>query len=231
MIQTLLDYLANPDLAFVLLTVGALLVLLELANPGLIIPGIAGGVAVVAGLLGLTSLPVSPPGLVLLVLAVSLFVLEVIAPSTGFFASFGVLAMIGAGMFLFQGEVSVSLGVLLPVTVVTGGGVAWAGHLAYKARTQPPSNGNLVGRKAEVRSVKDGIAQVVIDGTWWRVRSPEPLQVGQNVSVVNTEGLTLVVAPEHPAEHPERLAENPQHAAEDTEQRAENSEHPAENSG
>jgi membrane-bound serine protease (ClpP class) len=223
MIQTLINNLANPNLAFVLLTVGALLVLLEVATPGLVVPGIAGAIAVAAGLLGLTSLPVRPPGLVLLFIGVSLFFFEVIAPSTGFFASFGVLAMIFAGMFLFQDDVSVSWGVLLPVTVVTGGGVALAGHLAYRARSEPTSNG-LTNRKAEVRSVKDGVAQVVIDGTWWRVSSPDALELGQSVRVIRTDGNTLIVAPEPPAAHPEQRAE-------DSDRPAQNPGQPAENSG
>lgn len=207
--EALLDVLADPNLAFVLLAVGALTVLFEVATPGLGIPGVIGGVMLALGVFGLAGLPVSAPGLVLLVVAAVLFGAEVFAPATGILATLGVLAMLFAGLFLFQGAVTVSLAVLLPTVLVIGAGVIGTGRLAWSVRHQPVTSGPkvMIGREAEVRSIIGGVAQVQIDGVVWRARSPGDLHEGQQVSVVDVDGVTLIVAPRHELTPGDRDAE------------------------
>lgn len=111
------------------------------------------------------------------------------------------IALLAAGLLLFEGSVGVSLAVLLPTVVVLGVGVLIAGRLVLRARNAPSSSGRhaLIGRHATIRNATGASAQVFLDGAWWSVRShDQALEDGEPVVVVGMDGLTLLVEPIQP---------------------------------
>jgi membrane-bound serine protease (ClpP class) len=197
--RRLLQLLADPNLAFLFLSLGTLAIIYELANPGVGFGGIAGAIFLLLGFFALSVLPINLVGLLLLALAAALFVAELFVPGVGVFAAGGTVALVLGGLFLFDGAVGIDPAVLVPVALVVGGGSVLAGRLAWRARRAPSVSGRegLVGRQVTVRTADGATGQVLLDGAWWTARSRDAaLQPGQTVRVVDLDGLELIVDPE-----------------------------------
>ncbi len=189
--------LANPNLAFLFISIGALGLIFELASPGAGIGGAIGAVLLILGFFSLAVLPVNVAGILLLVLAVALFVAELFAPGVGAFAGGGAIALAAAGLFLFEGPFEVDPAVLWPTAVVIGLGTVLAGRLALRARKATPVTGGsgLIGQEAVVTEADGEHGRARVEGAWWNVRGDrQPLAEGQRVRVVDVQDLTLVVA-------------------------------------
>ena len=196
--RRLLQLLADPNLAFLFLSLGTLAIIYELANPGVGFGGIAGAIFLLLGFFALSVLPINLVGVLLLGLAAALFVAELFAPGVGVFAAGGTVALVLGGLFLFDGAVRIDPAVLVPVALVVGGGSVLAGRLAWRARRAPSVSGRegLLGRQVTVRTADGPTGQVLLDGAWWTARSRDaPLEVGQAVRVVDLDGLELIVDP------------------------------------
>jgi membrane-bound serine protease (ClpP class) len=196
--RRLLQLLADPNLAFLFLSLGTLAIIYELANPGVGFGGIAGAIFLLLGFFALSVLPINLVGVLLLGLAAALFVAELFAPGVGVFAAGGTVALVLGGLFLFDGAVRIDPAVLVPVALVVGGGSVVAGRLAWRARRAPSVTGRqgLLGRQVTVRTADGPIGQVLLDGAWWTARSRTgPLAPGQSVRVVDLDGLELIVDP------------------------------------
>lgn len=187
--------LADPNLAFLFLSLGTLAIVYELVHPGIGFGGVAGVVLILLGMFGLSVLPVNVVGVVLLLLAAGLFIAELFVPGVGVLAGGGALSLVLAGVFLVRGSLGVDLAVILPTAVVVAGAVVFGGRLAWRARRAKPASGMaaLEGRTATVRRADGTTGQVFLEGAWWTVRAAEPLEEGQNVRVKAVEGLALVV--------------------------------------
>ncbi|GAB2865318.1 nodulation protein NfeD [Streptomyces deserti] len=197
------QWLASPELAYLFLSIGTLAVLYELASPGMGFAGAIGVVLLVLGFVALSVLPFNVGGLLLLALAAALFVAEVLTPGVGIFAAGGTVSLLFAGVLLFRGELGVDPAVLWPTALVVGGGSLLAGRLAWRARKAPATTGHqaFVGHEAVVRRVEGGTGQVLLEGAWWTVRGRDaPVTEGQQVRVVDHDGLELIVEPAEPAE-------------------------------
>ncbi|MFO7547873.1 MAG: NfeD family protein, partial [Acidimicrobiia bacterium] len=196
----LLARIADPNLAFIFLSLGSLAIIYEIANPGLGLGGIAGVILLVLAFFALSVLPVDLAGVALLVLALGLLIAELFVPGVGVMAAGGVIALVLAGLFLFEGdELRVSPAVLLPTAIVLGLGTVIAGRLTWAARRAPPATGlvTLVGRSTEIRRVDHDGGEVLLEGAWWHARSlGEPLRQGQAVRVTGVDGLELIVEPD-----------------------------------
>jgi membrane-bound serine protease (ClpP class) len=199
--RRLLQRLADPNLAFVFISIGTLAIIYEVANPGMGAGGIIGGVMLVLAFTSLSVLPVSLAGVLLLVLAFGLFVAELFAPGVGVGAAGGTVALVLGGILLFQRPtgIGVDLWVLLPTAAVLAGLVALVGRTVVSSRHRDVTDitHELVGREARVHLADDGTPRVRLDGTSWRVR-PDPdgapdLADGEQVEVVRQDNLDLVV--------------------------------------
>ncbi len=187
--------LADPNLAYLFLSIGTLAIVFELVNPGVGLSGITGVVLIVLGMFGLSVLPVNAAGVVLLLLAAGLFIAELFVPGIGVLAVGGGVSLALAGLFLVRGSLGVDLAVILPTAITIKIAVFVAGRIAWRARKARPATGPgvLEGRTATVRRADGGKGSVFIDGAWWKVRSEEPLEVGADVRVKTVDGLELVV--------------------------------------
>ena len=225
--RSVLQWLSDPNLAFLFISIGTLAILYELANPGFGGGAIVGVILLVLAFTALSVFPVNAAGVILLVLAAALFVAELFVPGIGVFAAGGTVALVLAGLFLFRGPIGVDPIVLLPTAVVAGGGALALGRAAWRSRRLAGSTGaeGIVGSRGTVRSVEGDEALVFLQGAWWTARAADrTLRAGQRVRVVEMDGLRLVVEPE-PEPQPEPKAEPKplEHEREDgaTAQRAE----------
>lgn len=193
--------LADPNLAFLFLSIGTLGIIYEIASPGIGAGGVVGAVLILLAMFSLSVLPVNAVGLLLLALAVAMFVAELFAPGIGIGAAGGTLALILSGVFLFRDTpgFEVSLAVVAPVSIVVGGAVILAGRLVVRSRrtlSTVTGPGLFQGRVVTVRRRDDGHAQAFVEGAWWNVRSSgTPPADGDEVLVIDVDGLDLVVEP------------------------------------
>jgi membrane-bound serine protease (ClpP class) len=194
--RSVLQWLANPNLAFLFMSLGTLAIIYELAYPGIGGGAIVGVILILLALFGLAVLPVNALGGLLLALAAVLFVVEIFVPGIGVAAAGGTTALVLGGLFLFRGRIGVDPEVLIPVAIVVGGGAILAGRLAWRSRRLAPATGagELVGKIATVGSGDGATGQVMVEGAWWNARSRGgPLREGATVRIAEVEGLDLIV--------------------------------------
>jgi membrane-bound serine protease (ClpP class) len=200
--RQVLQFLADPNIAFLLLVVGTLGLILELASPGVGVAGTIGSLALLMALYSLSVLPVNVVGLLLLGVAIALFIAEVLAPGFGGFAAVGAGALVLAALFLFEDSegVAVDLAAALPLALVLLAAALVVGRLARRTRREPSvSTGTDVfsGQRVPVRVADGTTGTSYAEGAWWTLRSvSSPLTVGSTVLVVGVDGLVLLVDPD-----------------------------------
>jgi membrane-bound serine protease (ClpP class) len=210
--QQFLSRIVQPDAFFILLIVGVLGLYVEFTHPGMVAPGVVGGIALVLALYAMHILPVAPAGIVLIILALGLFIVEAKYTSHGVLAIGGIVSMLLGALMLVRSPLThagVSLGVALGVTLPFAIIVIFLMRLVLKSRSWKPSMGReqFVGNVAEVTSsivktAEEGMFEgmVRLNGALWRAVAREAIPGGSHVRVVSFEGLTLHVVPvEHSA--------------------------------
>lgn len=197
--KRILDTLIDPNIIALLLSLGVLGIVVELWHPGLVFPAAFGAISLIVGFYGLSVLPVSWAGVLLMIVAASFFLAEPFVLSHGALAVAGSVAFVFGALMLFD-PAGPGYQVSLPVAIAIAAGLglffAFLLTKAAIARRQPPATGAhaLVGEVGEVR--RDGL--VFVNGELWRARSAggEPLRAGDRVIVEQIgEGLVLDVAP------------------------------------
>jgi membrane-bound serine protease (ClpP class) len=194
----ILDTLIDPNIIVLLMSIGTLGIIVELWNPGLIFPGTVGAVSLILGLFGLSVLPVSWAGVLLMLLAAGFLVAELFVPSHGALTLAGSVCFVLGALMLFNpaGEAyQVSLEVALAVAATMALFMAVVVAKLVQVRRKPVEVGahSLVGATGVVR--RDGF--VFANGELWRARSAsgEPLEPGERVAVESLDGLLLEVRP------------------------------------
>jgi membrane-bound serine protease (ClpP class) len=194
----ILDTIANPNIAFILMMIGIYGIFFELMNPGAILPGVVGGISLVLAFFALQALPVNYAGVVLILFSLILFIAEVKVVSHGLLTVGGVIAFVLGATMLFEGPGSffrVSWSVIIPAALLTAGFFAFAMGMAWRAWKTRPTTGRegLVGERAVVRRRLDPSGKVMVRGELWRARAEETVEAGESVEVVGVDGLTLEV--------------------------------------
>jgi membrane-bound serine protease (ClpP class) len=205
--QRILARIVQPDVFFILLIAGVLGLYIEFTHPGMVLPGIVGAISLVLSLFSMQLLPVNFAGLLLLVVALALFVLEANYTSHGVLGIGGVVAMMLGAMMLVRSPLTgggVSLGVALGITLPFALLIILLMRLVLRSRNWKPTVGPeaLVGATAEVTEplatpAGDGsfVGMVRAHGAFWRAVAPENIPVGAQVQVIRVSGLTLYVIP------------------------------------
>jgi membrane-bound serine protease (ClpP class) len=197
--RSVLQWLADPNIAFLFISLGTLAIIYELANPGIGAGGITGVILLLLAFTALSVLPVNAAGAILLVLAGALFVAEVFVPGIGVFAAGGTVALILGGLFLFRGPIGVDPAAVLPVAVLVGAGALALGRAAWRTRRLVGVSGTeaIVGARGVVKAIDGDDVQVFVQGSWWGARARSgPLRPGQEIRVTEMDGLRLIVEPE-----------------------------------
>jgi membrane-bound serine protease (ClpP class) len=197
--ERIISSIADPNIAFILLVLGALGIYVEFSSPGLIFPGVAGGILALLGLSGLAVLPINWAGAALLILGVSLFVLEAKFASHGVLGTGGTVAMILGAMLLINGppeiriRFSTALAVSIPFALIT----MFLVSLVIRARAQKAvmSEGGLLDLIGEARTALAPAGKVFVHGEYWDAVSTAPVDPGAPVRVVAVDGMKLRVEP------------------------------------
>jgi membrane-bound serine protease (ClpP class) len=193
----------EPDVFFVLLLVGALGLYTEFTHPGMVAPGVIGGICAVLALYAIHLLPVNFAGLLLILFALAFFILEAKFTSHGVLAVGGIIAMILGAMFLIKSPLTtggVSLGVALAATVPFALITVFLMRLVLRSRAWKAATGReeLVGAEGIVVSMLPAGAEgmIRVHGELWRATSSLAVPEGKQVRVRSVEGLKLHVEPE-----------------------------------
>lgn len=195
-----LAVIANPSVAYILLLVGIYGLLLEGYNPGAVLPGVVGAIALLLALYALQLLPVNFAGLGLIALGVLLIVAETFVPAYGSLGIGGVIAFVIGSVVLMDTDVpgyAISLPLLVGVSLaaaLVAAGIAW---LALRMRRRPVVSGReqMIGSVGEAVGAFAERGTVHVHGERWQALTDAPLRAGQAVRVVAIEGLTLRVTP------------------------------------
>ncbi len=196
--QRVLSAIMNPNIALVLGVVGLLGLYMEITNPGMIFPGVIGGISLVLALFAFNLLPVNLTGAVLILLALALFVVEATVPTNGILAMGGVVAMVFGGLMLVQGpipELRIQLGTILAVAIPLAVITVFLVRLVFVSHGKKVVTGRsgLIGEMgtASTDVHKDG--KVMVHGEYWRAHSRSPIEQGSRVRVVKMAGLNIEV--------------------------------------
>jgi len=198
--EEILAAIADPNIALALLVLGALGVYIEFSSPGLIVPGVLGGILVLLGLSALAVLPINWVGVGLLVLALILFVLEAKLGSHGILAAGGAVSMVLGALLLIESPLpemrikfSVAVGLALPFALIT----SFLVTLVVRARTRKVTTGaaGMIDEVGVAYTSLTPAGKVFVHGEFWDAVSSEPVEAGKAVKIVEVRGLTLKVEP------------------------------------
>ncbi len=196
-----LGTITNPTIAYVLLLLGIYAIIFEFSNPGLVLPGVAGTIALLIAMYALHLLPVSYAGLALILLGIAFMVAEVFLPAFGSLGIGGLIAFVVGSVILIDTDVP---GFGIPIGLIAGVAAASAAFLivvvgmAVGARRRPVVSGReaMVGSPGEVLYDFESEGWARVQSETWRVTSSTSMKAGQRVRVAAINGLVLEVRPD-----------------------------------
>lgn len=202
-IEQLLGILTNPNIVFLLLTIGVQAILIEISNPGGWVAGFIGVVCLALAAYGLGVLPVNWFGIIFLIIAFVLFIFDIQAPTHGALTAAGVASLIVGALVLFNSPgtpdfIRVSVPLVIGVSIATGMIFFVILGFALRAQLAPVRTGmeRTIGRVGTVTNQLDPTGLVQIGGERWTARSiniGESIPRDTNVEVVQVDGLRLLV--------------------------------------
>lgn len=199
--ERLFQVLWRPEVMLVLMLIAIYGIIGELSNPGAILPGVLGAIALILALYMAAILPVNVAGLALIGLAMLLFIADVFAPTHGVLTFGGIAAFfLGAIMLFNKAEPGfrLSLAYIIPATIVTAAFFIFVVGAGLRAQLRPVQAGKetMLGRVVPaVSRIDTAQGKLFVEGEYWNARSPAPIEPGQLAEIVGLTGLTLEVRP------------------------------------
>jgi membrane-bound serine protease (ClpP class) len=198
--QRVLNVLADPNVAYLLLMAGLVGLYVELTHPGIGLPGVAGAICLLLALTALQVMPVNYGALALLLLGVVLLVAEAFVPAFGVLAVGGLVALVLGSLFLFDAEgggVGVARSLIFSVAGTVGVGMLVVSMLVVRTQFRRPTTGSegMLGLRGEVRQRLAPQGMIFVAGEYWSARSDVPIEPGSTVEVTGIDGLVLHVRP------------------------------------
>jgi membrane-bound serine protease (ClpP class) len=199
LVEDFLYTIADPNIAYLLLSLAMLGIMVEIFNPGLIFPGVVGAISLLLAFFSLGVLPVNWAGVLLIALAFGLFVGEVLTTSFGLFTMGGVIALVIGSLILFKGGsplFRVDPWLIAIVTIMIAAAFAFVVNRAIRAHRKQASTGReeLVGKRAVVKVALDPEGTIFYKGERWAAISDQGrLEPGEEVIITSVDGLTLHV--------------------------------------
>lgn len=196
----LLKTLSDPNIAYLLMTIGTIGIMAELYNPGAILPGVVGAISLILAFYSFQSLPVNYAGVLLFLLGILFFILEATVTSYGLLAIGGVISMLLGSVMLIKTDVEflqISWSVILPVIALAAAFSLFIVGMGVKAMRRRPVTGReeMVGLVGIVKTALTPHGQLAVHGELWEAVSEQPLQPGDEAEVVRIDGLRLQVKP------------------------------------
>ena len=203
--EKILDLISDPNITYILFLVGLFGILFELYNPGAILPGIAGVIALVLSLYSMHTLPINYAGLALIIFAVILFLLEIKIVSHGLLAIGGIVSLLlGSMMLLKSGSspdaVRISRAVIFSATAVTAVFFLFVIGVGIKAQRRKPVTGAeaMIGATGEVIDELSPAGTVKVQGEIWNAESVAGnINAGEKVKITALKNMKVFVEPIH----------------------------------
>jgi membrane-bound serine protease (ClpP class) len=190
--QQILTAISNPTVAYMLLMLGILGIFFEIAQPGVILPGTLGAIAILLAFFAFQTLPVNYVGVLLILLAFVLFILEVKVVSYGMLTVGGIISMALGSIMLFESSdpyLRLSWTVIAATVGVTSGFFALALYFMIRTHRTPFVSGleGMTGERGRAVSDVHNNGRVFVHGEYWDACSHEPIAEGETVEVVRVE--------------------------------------------
>jgi membrane-bound serine protease (ClpP class) len=199
--ERLFQVLWRPEVMLILMLAAIYGIIGELSNPGAVLPGVVGGIALILALYMSAILPVNAAGLALIGLAMVLFVIDLFAPTHGVLTFGGIVSFFLGALMLFNKAdptFRLSLAYIIPATALTALFFIFIVGAGLKAQTLPVRVGKetMLGKivPAVARIDKAG-GKVFVEGEYWNAFSDSPVEEGQSAEILAVEGLKLKVKP------------------------------------
>jgi len=198
----ILNVLAHPNVAYLLMMAGFLGLYVEFTNPGFLFPGVVGGICLLLALTAFQVLPINSGGIILILLGIGLLVAELFLPSFGILGIGGIVAFILGSLLLFdtpESNFGVDPAIIYAAAATFGGFTLIVGYLVVHAQRRPTSLGRegMLGKTAEVRErISSGqLGKVFVHGEYWNARADETIEPGERVTVTRIDAMELTVKP------------------------------------
>lgn len=198
-VENFLHTIADPNIAYILLSVGMLGIIAEIFSPGLVFPGITGGICLALAFYALGMLSANIAGILLIILAFGLFVAEAFTPGFGVLTGGGVAALVFGSLILFRGgppEMQIDPGLITTIVVLVVAFVAFAVWRIVKVHRRRATTGReeLQGKIVVVKEALEPEGTVFFEGELWHAESESgPIKVGEEVVITRVDGLKLYV--------------------------------------
>jgi membrane-bound serine protease (ClpP class) len=197
--QKFLNALADPNIVYLLMMAGILGLYMEFSHPGVIFPGVAGGICLLLALAGLQVLPINYAGLALMVLGIGLLIGEAFAPSFGILGIGGIISLTLGSFFLFDTEGSdliVDRAIIFTAVATLGSFVLAISYLVFRSQKSKPTMGlqGLIGEIGEVRGKLGPTGKIFVHGEYWNAQADGEIDVGEKVKVLGYDGMCLKVS-------------------------------------
>lgn len=197
----MLAVITNPNVAYILMLIGIYGLLLEFYNPGIGLPGVLGGICLLLAMYALQMMPVNYAGLGLILLGIALMIAEAFSPSFGVLGLGGVVAFVLGSVFLMDSELpgfQIALPLIFGIAIFSIALIIITVGLLLRIRNRRATTGleAYPGKRAIVSDdFIDGTGRVQLEGALWKAKAREQLKQGDQVTIINVEGLTLTVKP------------------------------------
>jgi membrane-bound serine protease (ClpP class) len=196
--QRVLNVLADPNIAYLLMMAGILGLYIEFTHPGVVFPGIAGAICLLLALTALHVLPVSVSALSLLVLGVALLIAEAFLPTFGLVGAGGIIAFLLGSLFLFDTArtgVAVARGLVFGVGGAMSAFILLVGTLVFRSQRRQAALGRegMLGQCGVAQGPLRPSGTVIVHGEYWTAESEDQIEPGERVEVTSIEGLRLRV--------------------------------------
>lgn len=196
--EKLLAWIMDPNVAFILLSLGMLALWAEFNHPGAILPGVVGLISILLAVFALNLLPTRFAAILLLLAAFGLFALEAKFTSYGILGTGGVICMVLGALLLVDGpipEMRVQLATALAVSIPIALIAVFLMTLVLRARGNPVATGAeaMVGEVGVARTPIEGSGKVFVHGEIWNATAASPIAEGERVRVRSVEGLRVIV--------------------------------------
>ncbi|MDP3586355.1 MAG: nodulation protein NfeD [Thiobacillus sp.] len=197
----LLAVIGDPGIAYILMLLGIYGLIYEFSNPGMLFPGVVGGICLLLALFALQVMPISYAGLALIILGIVLMISEAFIPSFGALGLGGIVAFIIGSVMLIDTDLpgyGIPWMLIVPVALASALFSFFVAGMAIRARARPVVTGaeQMIGATGEILEDLEHEGWARVHGEQWRVRSAVPLQRGSRVQVRARHDLILDVEAE-----------------------------------
>jgi membrane-bound serine protease (ClpP class) len=199
--QKILDIISNPNVAYILMMMGMVGLYFELSNPGLILPGVIGGISIILALFAMQALPINYAGLMLMALGIIMFIAEINVMSYGLLSVGGAISIFLGSLMLMDTDdpgMQISRMILYPTfffSVAVAIGILF---MAIRARSNKVITGieGMIGKSGIVKTELNPTGSVFVHGETWMAECDGQISAGTPVTVKSIQGLKIIVEPE-----------------------------------